>query len=394
VRRTLVCIFIAYLSASHGPAAGEIALPDGFQVHGFLSQGFVKTSANRWFGDSEAGSWDFREIGLNASYQPRPNLLFSAQLLSRTAGEMYDGGVGVDYALVDYAPIMTADMRIGLRAGRLKNPLGFYNDTRDVPFTRPSVFLPQSIYFDRVRNLELSSDGVGLYGNWMTGVGELSAQVYYGQLAIDQNVEYSFIGGDFPGELGIDDPWLVWRLMYESVDGGLRLAVSQASGKMVYEPGAVDFLTGGSIDLDFTVLSAQYNTEKWTFTAEWVWEPIDYRDFNIPQLGADLDVMGWYVQAAYQVNPDWEVFVRYDRSDVNREYPVPVSPAIANFSPDHNFFAKDFTLGVRWDLTSQFMLRAEYHRVEGTVWLSPRENDMLNAEKDWDMFVLQASYRF
>jgi hypothetical protein len=134
VRRTLVCIFLAYLSASHGPAAGEIALPDGFQVHGFLSQGFVKTSANRWFGDSEAGSWDFREIGLNASYQPRPNLLFSAQLLSRTAGEMYDGGVGVDYALVDYAPIMTADMRIGLRSTTIPG----MSPLPGLPFSCPS----------------------------------------------------------------------------------------------------------------------------------------------------------------------------------------------------------------------------------------------------------------
>ncbi len=368
-------------------------LPEELQIHGFLSQGYVKTSDNSFFGDSEKGSWDFREIGLNASYQPLPNLLFSGQLLSRAAGEMDDGSVRMDYALVDYSPIMNANTRLGVRAGRLKNPLGFYNDTRDVPFTRPSIFLPQSIYFDRVRNLELSSDGVGVYGNWTTNIGEISAQAYYGTLSIDENVEYSFLGDDLPGKLATDDPWLVWRLMYESDDGAWRLAVSRASGVMDYKPGAGDFLTGGTIDLDFSVLSAQYNTEKWSLTAEWVWEPIDYSGFDIPLFNTDLDVMGWYVQGTYRIDPSWEVFVRFDRSDVNREFSFPPPPPVGP-NVDYNFYGKDLTLGVRWDVTSQIMLRAEYHRVEGVVWTSSRENDFSNAEKDWDMFVLQASFRF
>ena len=31
---------------------------------------------------------------------------------------------------------------MGIRLGRMKTPLGFYNDTLDVPFTRPSILLP------------------------------------------------------------------------------------------------------------------------------------------------------------------------------------------------------------------------------------------------------------
>jgi hypothetical protein len=42
--------------------------------------------------------------------------------------------------------------------------LGLYNETRDVPFTHPGIFLPQVVYFDRVRNLVLSTDGAMLYG--------------------------------------------------------------------------------------------------------------------------------------------------------------------------------------------------------------------------------------
>ena len=42
--------------------------------------------------------------------------------------------------------------------------------------------------------------------------------------------------------------------------------------------------------------------------------------------------------------------------------------------PAHNRFAKDITVGLRWNITPEFMLRAEYHRVNGTGWLSTLDN--------------------
>ena len=37
-------------------------------------------------------------------------------------------------------------------------------------------------------------------------------------------------------------------------------------------------------------------------------------------------------------------------------------------------FAKDITVGLRWNVTPEFMVRAEYHRVNGTGWLSTLDN--------------------
>ena len=42
--------------------------------------------------------------------------------------------------------------------------------------------------------------------------------------------------------------------------------------------------------------------------------------------------------------------------------------------PAHSRFAKDITVGLRWNITSQFMLRAEYYHVNGTGWLSALDN--------------------
>lgn len=362
------------------------------QLHGFLSQGFVQTSANRFFGPSDEGSWEFREIGVNLSFQPRPDLLFSGQLLSRKAGGMYDGSIRIDYGLVDFAPIMRENMRAGVRVGRLKNPLGFYNDTRDVPFTRPSVFLPQSIYFDRVRNLELSVDGVGFYGDLQTDVGEFYLQAYAGSLDVDVNVEYAFLNADWPGKLDSNSPWLIGRLMYEWDGGRVRLAASAANGDLNYEPAPIDILSDGTVDILFWIVSAQYNEENWSLTAEYMNEPIGWGDFGfIPP--NDSTAEGWYLQGTYRPLPNWELLLRYDVSYLDKDDRQGTG-STSIFGQPHNVFAKDWTLGVRWDVTSNFMLRAEYHRVEGASWLSARENNLFTTEKNWDMFAILASYRF
>ena len=114
----------------------------------------------------DSGSFDFREIGLNASMRPLTNLQFSVQGLSRTAGKGSPGNIRLDYGFIDYTYFHRENSQLGIRLGRMKNPLGFYNDTRDVPFTRPSILLPQSIYFDRTRKLAIAADGVHLYGEY------------------------------------------------------------------------------------------------------------------------------------------------------------------------------------------------------------------------------------
>ncbi len=163
------------LLAAGAAAAGEGGVTTGWerlQIHGFASVTAVKTSDNRFFGDSPSTSLDFIEVALNASYQFNPRLLFAGQVLARRAGDMYDGTPSLDYGLADVTLTETATHRLGVRLGRLKNPLGLYNETRDVPFTRPTIFLPQVVYFDKVRNMALSSDGMMLFGDLYTGQGE------------------------------------------------------------------------------------------------------------------------------------------------------------------------------------------------------------------------------
>ncbi len=139
------------------PAYALDYLDGRVRVHGFLSQGIVFTSDNRLFGSSENGSLDFREAGIHLSWRPGPDLQLAGRLLSRRAGASDDGDARVDYALIDWAAVSGTWGRAGGRLGCVKNPYGLYNKTRDVAFTRPSILLPQSIYFERTRNLAMAS---------------------------------------------------------------------------------------------------------------------------------------------------------------------------------------------------------------------------------------------
>ena len=202
-----------------GRAADLPAWSNAFQVHGFLTQGYVKTTANSFFGDSEDGSFDFRELGINASYRFNPQLMASAQLLSRTAGEMYDGSPDVDYAQIDFTSHASEQGQFGGILGRFKNPFGFYNDTRDVAATRPSIFVPQVIYWDRVRNLVLSNDGAMLYGNLHKDLHSFYFNLFAGKSPIDENVEKTYLPAQFDPSLELRGLTQGGRLRYVWVGG-------------------------------------------------------------------------------------------------------------------------------------------------------------------------------
>lgn len=370
---------------------------DDLQVHGFVTQGFVHTTNNRFFGDSDDGSFDFTELGVNLSYRAAPSVLLSGQLLSRRAGDMYDGSPDVDFALVDWNFSNTPGSSLGVMAGRIKNSLGLYNDTRDVAFTRPGVFVPQQIYFDSVRNLLLSADGLQLYARRSTDAGNWAFNLGAGTNPVDKNVEYAYLGRDYGGDLDSSGVSWIARAEFETHDGAWRLAFSAAKAKLDFSATASDPIGSGSIDFLYWIASLQYNAERWSLTAEYMEEPVDFDDFGPLYDERDSTVQGYYLQGSYLLRDDLELVVRYSEGfgDKHDRGGREQSAQTFGMAPPHTFYQKDVILGIRWDVTPRFMLRAEHQWAKGTWTLSNRENP-LPAErvKDWNMFSLLGSYRF
>jgi len=100
----MVCPFSAH-------AAGNFSnWTETFQVHGFLEQGFVATSGNRFYGNSTHGSFDLTQVGLNASTRPFNNIRFAVQGLYRRAGEQIPEELRLDYGLMGASKNLSAEI--------------------------------------------------------------------------------------------------------------------------------------------------------------------------------------------------------------------------------------------------------------------------------------------
>ncbi|MES9971338.1 MAG: TonB-dependent receptor [Candidatus Thiodiazotropha sp.] len=388
-----VCLFALLCLLTRGlPAADHAGFDSMFQVHGFLTQAYVKTTENQFFGDSEDGSFDFRELGINASYRLTPRFMVAAQILSRRAGEMYDGSVDLDYAHIDYTLQTDEDTRLGFILGRSKNTFGFYNDTRDVAATRPGIFMPQAIYWDRVRNMVLASDGAQFYGETQFDDHLFELRLITGKTPIDENVEKSYINPALNSKMDNHGITLGGRLLYEWDGGRFRMALSNATLTL---DATTNLFPPGDIEIEYWVASSQYNTGPWSLTLEYMYQPIDYEGFADMMDIADTTVDGYYIQANYRLDSDWELFTRYEESHYNKDDKNGEKSSPILGVPERSFFSELWTLGVLWEPTEQLMLRAEFSQVEGTIFLSNLENENPNeTERYWNLFSLLVSYSF
>lgn len=391
-------LFCVGVGLSGLPARGD-DLSSTFQIHGFLSQGYNWTSKNNFYGNSDdAGSFEFTELGVNASWQPLTGLQMAGQMVLRRAGETDDGSPRIDYGLINYTLFSDMTNRWGVRLGRIKNPLGLYNETRDVIFTRPSILLPQSIYFDPIRSLVLSSDGMFFYGERLTDYGDFFFQAGAGYpRAVDREVEPFVFGqrlasGEFESQISY-----ISRLLYEWQGGRIRAGLTYVQADWEYDEDSPFTVVGsGSLRFKPWIFSLQYNAERWSLTAEYSQREIQLKDF-VALPDTSLNQEAYYLQGSYRFSERWEGLLRYDayffdKKDRSGEQFALTDPL---GRPAHSRFAKDWTVGLRWSVTPNFSVWAEYHRVDGTGWLPPLDNkDPGDTERYWDLISIMASYRF
>ena len=373
--------------------AKALELGQGVQAHGFFSQSLVYTSDNNFGGNSDDGvATAMREIGGNLSWRPSSDWLLSGQVLARWAGESDNGKLRLDYGFIDRTLLSDAVDSVGLRLGKIKNPYGFYNTTRDVAQTRPGIIMPQSIYMDRVRDFFLAAPGVGLYGNHESPNGNLSWQVSALQPEMNESDLTLFMTGHDRGHFQGRDSWL-GQTLFESAGGAWRAGLSLGQLAMQYQPGASDPLLAGSTRLPTWVLSLEHNTEFWSLTSEYGQTGVHGRGYG-NSLDREHTTEAWYAQATRRLGKGWQGFFRYDvfyadKQDRDGAAFAASTPPL----PSYLRFAKDWTLGVRRDIGG-WAWSGEWHHVDGTAWLSPLDTPISTSRPQWDMFLLQGAWYF
>lgn len=373
-------------------------LSEDIQLHGFLTQGYFLTSDNRLFGKSDmGGSFDYTEAGLGSSWSLNPDFRIAGQLLFRRAGPRNRNDIELDFGLIDYTLHSTVDSRLGIRLGRFKLPFGFYNETRDVLFTRPTILLPQSIYADATRDVAVSADGGLIYSDFQDEWGNLSFQLGAGfARASNLDTEITLLGADFPGNTysalsGIS------QLRYDFKGGQYRMAITSAFADTRYDPefSPPNDLGAGKIIFKPLIFSLQYNQEKLSLTAEYAIRPLKASGFG-GLLDRDHIGESYYLQAEYRFDTNWRAILRHDAFYNNRKDRYGNKFNATTGYPAHTQFAKDWTFGLRYNVNPSFLIAAEYHYINGTVWVLPFQDNPnpFDLKQRWDLFALAVSYRF
>ncbi|SFG07497.1 hypothetical protein [Neptunomonas qingdaonensis] len=367
-------------------------------VGGFITQGLVATDNNNFAGKSSEGvSSDFRELAVYATWRPLSNMHFSGQIMSRPFGNVDDGTPQIDYLLADYSFSVGSYNEFGLRVGRVKLPYGFYNETRDVSFTRPSIVLPQSIYLDVIREIQISADGVMAYGYFPISDLRIDVDLVIGKPREGDQAEYAYLRSNYSGSF-TDSNGVMSRVTLGDDAETWRLGITLGRYDLRYKPGSLGELglSQGDVNFDVAVASGQYNTESWSLAAEYMLVSVDRSDLGgFFELNGNNNSDSYYLQAIYRFNRDWDLLIRRDVFYLDKNDRSGLKAEQLTGLPAYFMWAKDYTIGLGWQASQNISFRAEWHYVQGTVWLPAQDNpDIGSIKKNWNMYLLQATYRF
>ncbi len=362
-------------------------------IHGFISQGGLKSDDHEYnAADTNDGTFEFNEFGINFSTDLNDELRLGMQLLARDLGEIGNDKVEIDWAYADYR----YRNWLGLRVGKVKKPIGLYNASRDVDAARTAIFLPQCIYPDAQREAVLASKGVAIYGT------------------LPGHVDYEFVHGvfDVPKDAGIAyllrsygtitdtkvDNSAAGALTWNTPLDGLRTGISGTEYNVLLNMlspllGAYTLELGG----EYYILSLEYTYNDFMICGEYQGSKLTTHRI-IPAIGLDTDtrtdVEKYYVMSSYRFTDWFELGMYYavyypDKDDKDGDN----LPADGDFKEEA--WLKDFALSLRFDINFHWILKLEGHKMDGLADVDYSDSDdPADPDPDWYMFAAKLSYSF
>jgi hypothetical protein len=369
----------SHARADEQPSLGQSV---DLQLHGFVSQGFLLTTGNNYLADSQQGSFEFAEAGLNVTATLSDKLRAGMQLFARDLGPTGDYGATVDWFYLDYR---WRDW-LGVRAGRVKIPFGLYNDTADIDAAHGVVLLPQSVYPAQNRDYLLAQTGMELYGYRDLGTaGALDYRLYAGTIFLEI--------ADQPGrpyELAkLTVPYVVGgRLLWEPPIEGLRMGGSVQALRLESE--LLFPMNPDRIEVNLPALlwigSLEYAWHDWLFAAEYSrWQT--ELESSEPMLFPEVTTVSEraYAQAAVRLKPSLQAGLYYSLLYPN------VEDRSGREAQQH-----DVAATIRYDINFNWLIKLEAHYMHGTAGLSSSLNDepLDQLAPDWAVFLAKTTAYF
>jgi len=368
-----------------------------FQLHGFISQGLIDVKNSDFVNDDGSLSSELTELGINGSYQINSSFRLAAQLVYLDGGNRYEKGFRVDYALLDWAAYSSEYWQANVYLGRFKNNHWLYSSSRVVPFARPSIILPQSVYFDGFRDIAVGSDGASIkISHNDDELGNFDFNLSYGKSPISDEQSKIILGDIATGTAKQDhdaQASFYWQPAFSPWHFGLSLLDSDFSYQ---QSESFDFFTDAHFSFQFYTINALYEGERWEFSGEIYLQRFITDGFYFPESHLDNKGLGYYGQTRYKLTSDLTFLARYEDFYLNEDDKDGKILEATTGIPHYFAFHKDITLGLSYDFTSNIKVRAEYHWVRGAGRLTPvvLPNPSVNSSEDWQMWAVQLMYWF
>jgi hypothetical protein len=328
------------LHAAHTTRAFAQDLPSGLAVHGFMSQAYGRSDGHQLLGISEDGTADYRVAALQFRYSLDPRdafvVQFSHERLGRSRLGDFEPPVDLDWIFYEHR----FDDYTVARVGKVRSPLGIYNEIRDVGTLLP-LYRPPAVFYGEQMYTSETVDGATLGRRVPLGAWELSLEGFAGSWEFLQ-LDYETIA---EVDLGYGaQVWLSTPLEGVRVGGGVaRYSVRDILGA---DPEQVDHDVLVTAAAEGRLGPVEARAE--FFHARW----------GADDLGYEGTSEGYYGELVYNVTDALSLVGQAQFLDLSMGI-----PAFA-WSMDENL-DRSFAAGVRYAVGPNVVLKLEGHRYRG-----------------------------
>lgn len=389
---------------------------ENINIHGFISQGYIKTTENNYFADTKNGSFEFNEMGISFATNVTERLHLGMQFFARDFGNYNNDEVIINWAYGDYK----LKDGFGIRAGKMKITLGLYNEYRDMDQLRTNILYPSGVYNESWRDMLSSINGCGLYGNVrlnllgklryflqagssnyskdFSGMNILEEQIpiYLNQFfpGIEGNIKNSSSKGFYAGSIFLNSPFKL---------KGLKMGVSYYDNTISNDillnqlPDTYSIKVKGN---SFTA-SIEYVHNNYTFASEYNLTELDIKLDAFSSFVPKFTSLTYYASLSYSFTEMTEAYIAYS------EYYRDKNNMSGNNSPegqDFRAWLKEIIFCVRFDLNPYWIVKLETHINNGATILMNNDQESEPVDyygvpqypykKNWLLFIGKVTYSF
>ena len=336
---------LSMLCAAHSGFA--IDFGDSAELHGYGSQDYLQATHNRYLGADSKGSWDDNFLGLVGTVTLNDASKLWAQLETSSQDSTHFTWFFIDYQFSD---------TVRAHVGRVRYPLGLYNEIVDSKFLQQSSLEP-ALYQQAADMVHDAYTGVGVDYQQSLGAGGGLLWQGYGGDTYDTD----------PPPDSRDRRSAGGRLTYQTPVSGLRFMIS-------------GYYT------DVQILATQRSTGegRWIFSGDYVDGDWDIKSEYGRHSFKGVDSYAYYAQLGRNLGERFTVFLRYDRfvADQSR-------------AASDSYSQKIVVAGVNYKIRSNISLRFENHFNHGYA-LPVASGEMApgSGRPDWDLLVAGVHFVF